>query len=782
MADNGFKINKSVNFNPQSATPANPVDGDFYYDSTLQTFAHYHNGSWANLNSVDTVATALWMTGAQFTAAKIRNTVLKVTGGVAVAHLAGMAASFSAKQITIYNAGSDLIVVEPDDANEPTVNNRIMTPTAGSMNLIPGEVAVFTYDIVASRWLLVSISSQAGAQVIATIANPGLVTLHQASLLPLDGVVLSDGDLNTATGVVGLDANRAALIDVPLAAVPALVVNSRNDASGVKFNIGTGTNPALQISKNSTGVNGISLDSTVTLTQKPGSDVDLFLLNNTILQLGKRQLKFSDNDGTGLHYSNYIEYTNLADDESRGMRFINECALGTAEFWVQTAQDSGGSAKIDLIFKVPSSVNHQQISDDQGNLLLNATQVNSTVIGHGTAGTTSFYSNSTKLWEITGHGASPSGALQATGVSRFIRNITNPTLAQDVATKFYVDQQWDSAGHRNLIINGHFRYWQRNGTGSALNITGSRTYNADRWQFIRGTGATDSVAYSRQSTGGGTSSRYAARLARTNGDTDTTSLLFWQEIDREVVRSVQSQKMRVSFRARCGVGYAATVGTNLGVELIAGTSETEVLTNSGGYTTGSTSLGSGNVSLTGSFVQYSVEFSTANLSTAASLGLRFTYLPNTTAVANDFFEITSVVLTTRADIADDSGAHVEWTPHGGSEQSELAACERHYEKSYEVDVAVATSTTVGTEWSGITSGGGALRPDTLRFRVRKWRTPTTYNIYSNTGTSGSVTDTTGATDRAGSSFVASETGFHFQVASSSAGNQVGYHYEVDTEL
>ncbi len=781
MADNSFKINKSANFNPQASTPANPIDGDFYYDSTMQTFAHYHNGAWANLNSVDTVASALWMTGAQFTPAKVRNTVIKVTGGVAVAHLAGMSASFSAKQITIYNAGSDLIVVEPDDANEPTTNNRIMTPTAGSMNLIPGEVAVFTYDIVANRWLLVSISSQAGAQVIATTSNPGLVTLHQASTVPSDGIVLSDGDLNTATGVVGLDANRAALIDVPLAAVPALVVNSRNDATGVKFNIGSGTTPALQISKASTGVNGISLDSTVTLTQKPGSDVDLFLLNNTIMQLGKRQLKFSDNDGTGVHFKNYLEYTNLADITSRGIRFVNECDGGTGELWVQTADDGLGDAKVDLIFKIPTEINHQYITNKQGELLLNATQVGSTHLGHGSAGTTSFSSNNTKLWEITGSGASPAGALQAVGSSRFIRNITDPSLAQDVATKFYVDRQWDSAGHRNLIINGHFRYWQRT-AGGTLNVTGSRTYNADRWQFVRGSGAANSVAYSRQSTGGGTGSQYAARLARTNGDTDTSTLLFWQEIDRELVRSAQSKKLRVSFYARCGVGYVPTVGTNLGVELIAGTSETEVLSSSGGYATGSSSLGSGNVTLTNSFVQYSVEFSTANLSTAAALGLRFSYIPNATAIANDFFEITSVILTTRADLADSSGVHIEWSPCGGSEQADLAACERHYEKSYQVEVAPGSSTTVGTEWSGITTGGGALRPDTLRFRVRKWRTPTTTNIYDNTGTIGSVTDTTTGTSKAGSSFTSSETGFHFQVATASAGDQVGYHYEVDTEL
>lgn len=236
MADNGYKINKSLNLNPQVSAPANPVDGDFYYDSTAQSFAYYHNGSWANFDSVGTVASTLWLTSTSFTPTVVRNSVVKVTGGTTPTHLAGMSSSFSAKRITIYNAGTDIIIVEPEDANELTSNNRIVTPTGGSMNLIAGEVAVFTYDVSASRWLLVSISSQAGAQVIATTVNPGLVTLHQASLLPLDGVVLSDGDLNTANGVVGLDTNRAATIAAPTSAVTALTVTAAVGANAVDVN------------------------------------------------------------------------------------------------------------------------------------------------------------------------------------------------------------------------------------------------------------------------------------------------------------------------------------------------------------------------------------------------------------------------------------------------------------------------------------------------------------------------------------------------------------------
>lgn len=246
MADNGFKINKSANFNPQNGTPANPVDGDFFYDAIAQSFAYYHNGSWANFDSIGTVAATEPMTSAQFTPALVRNSIIKITGGSTPKHLDGISSSFSGKTIKIYNAGTSYITVEHEDVAEPTANNRIRTPTAGDMNLIAGEIATFTYDVIQNRWLLVSISSQAGAQLIATTSSPGIVTLHQASTIPADGIVLSDGDLNTANGVIGLDANRAASIAAPLSAVTALSITAHANASALTLTSGSGSVALMQ--------------------------------------------------------------------------------------------------------------------------------------------------------------------------------------------------------------------------------------------------------------------------------------------------------------------------------------------------------------------------------------------------------------------------------------------------------------------------------------------------------------------------------------------------------
>src|SRR5438309_551032 len=102
MADNGFKVNKSLNLNPQSSAPANPVDGDSYYDSTIGSFVYYHLGSWANIDSVVAITAVASMTSSLFTPAVVQNSVVRLTGSTA-GSIYGMSSSFSAKRLTIYN-------------------------------------------------------------------------------------------------------------------------------------------------------------------------------------------------------------------------------------------------------------------------------------------------------------------------------------------------------------------------------------------------------------------------------------------------------------------------------------------------------------------------------------------------------------------------------------------------------------------------------------------------------------------------------------------------------
>lgn len=51
MGDSHLKIHKGVSFAPQATEPANPINGDIYYDDTLNQFRMYKNGAWSVLGS-----------------------------------------------------------------------------------------------------------------------------------------------------------------------------------------------------------------------------------------------------------------------------------------------------------------------------------------------------------------------------------------------------------------------------------------------------------------------------------------------------------------------------------------------------------------------------------------------------------------------------------------------------------------------------------------------------------------------------------------------------------
>lgn len=51
MSDNFYKINRGINLGPQAGEPSNPSNGDIYYDTSLNKFRKYENGSWSDLGS-----------------------------------------------------------------------------------------------------------------------------------------------------------------------------------------------------------------------------------------------------------------------------------------------------------------------------------------------------------------------------------------------------------------------------------------------------------------------------------------------------------------------------------------------------------------------------------------------------------------------------------------------------------------------------------------------------------------------------------------------------------
>src|ERR1035437_8185954 len=150
MADSFYRINRGITLNPGIAAPALPTNGDIYYDSTQKTFIFYDNGFWINLASRADVGSGS-LSSAQFTSAVVQNSLVRITG-LTSSILYGLAASTDAKQVVVYNQGTQSLLVK-NQANivETIAANRIITATAADVTILSGQTATFLYDASQSR-------------------------------------------------------------------------------------------------------------------------------------------------------------------------------------------------------------------------------------------------------------------------------------------------------------------------------------------------------------------------------------------------------------------------------------------------------------------------------------------------------------------------------------------------------------------------------------------------------------------------------------------------------
>jgi hypothetical protein len=141
------------------------------------------------------------------------------------------------------------------------------------------------------------------------------------------------------------------------------------------------------------------------------------------------------------------------------------------------------------------------------------------------------------------------------------------------------------------------------------------------------------------------------------------------------------------------------------------------------------------------------------------------------------------------------GAQVEYgskaTPFQtatGTLQGELAACQRYFSKSYNVDVAPATSgTTVGMKTFSTTSTTDGSTYGHIKFPVSMRITPTV-TVYSFNAATSKVSNAAGGTDQGTNSGIASYIGQDsFAVFNSSGGTVTTtggaiVHYAASAEL
>ena len=155
MADSLYRVNRGITLNPQSSAPANPTNGDVYYDSTQGTFAFYDNGFWINLASRQDVASAASLTSSNFTAPILAASLVRITGATA-GTIHGLAASTDGNIVVLYNNTNQLITVAHQSGTEPTAANRIVTHTAQSIVIPAGMTMKLTYDASQTRWVFMA--------------------------------------------------------------------------------------------------------------------------------------------------------------------------------------------------------------------------------------------------------------------------------------------------------------------------------------------------------------------------------------------------------------------------------------------------------------------------------------------------------------------------------------------------------------------------------------------------------------------------------------------------
>jgi hypothetical protein len=120
----------------------------------------------------------------------------------------------------------------------------------------------------------------------------------------------------------------------------------------------------------------------------------------------------------------------------------------------------------------------------------------------------------------------------------------------------------------------------------------------------------------------------------------------------------------------------------------------------------------------------------------------------------------------------------DYRPYG----TELAFCQRYYEKSYNTDVAPATVTQVGIVGNWFRSGPTQLGLS-FQFKVTKRITPATIVYYSpSTGASGKFQDANGAVDVTANAITSGMNSLYAYAAVASGNGDLRGHFTADSEL
>ena len=318
-------------------------------------------------------------------------------------------------------------------------------------------------------------------------------------------------------------------------------------------------------------------------------------------------------------------------------------------------------------------------------------------------------------------------------------------------------------GFKNRIYNGDMRIWQR-GT-SFTNPTLANYYTADRWGANRSSDVNGAVV-SRISSGLA-GFEYALALQRASGNTSAESLSLQYSNESTNTYDLVGSPVTLSFWAKTGSTYS---GGPLFVRLRSGTGVDQRV-----YAyTGFNDFAASTQAITSTWTRYSLTGTVPSSTTQLGFYMFWTP-PGTAASADDSVYITGVQLEQGS-----TATEFERRPIG----TELALCQRYYQKTYEFLVAPGTSTDVGAI-NYVTTGSFQDLNDRLMVEMRA--VPSTVSIITPTGVVGSVRNYTNSTN-----YVATINGGFGRTSSkqtvfrtnvpATVANELSYHLTADADL
>ena len=249
-------------------------------------------------------------------------------------------------------------------------------------------------------------------------------------------------------------------------------------------------------------------------------------------------------------------------------------------------------------------------------------------------------------------------------VARLAVGNNGETLVADSSTT--TGLRYQEPLNLNPVLNSGFDIFQR---GTASTAIGSGTFLADRWQAVR-VGFAAGGSQSRQVTGDTTNLpniQYCLRVQRDSGNTSTANLIVGQNVESVNSIPYAGKTITFSFYARAGANYSSASSV-LTTNVASGTGTDQNLITAGTLSGIDSTIT--NHTLTTTWQRFTVTKNVA--STATQLAFQFSNLPVGTAGANDYFEVTGVMINV-------GSVAYPFRRTTGTIQGELAACQRYFQ-------------------------------------------------------------------------------------------------------